>query len=135
MKKHWYIILAILLITVAFSACKNEKPNPKNEFPNPLAVIMASPEGQPQLSKKDFVEITNTYLSTIEWRLPVEKACFYTYGVNYSAYIIEDSYLFSLIVRNNADGSAVYDFCLSHYVDGVVTKTEDDPHHFDSFIK
>ena len=74
-------------------------------------------------------------MSTKEWVLPSEKACFYTYGVNYSAYIIEDEYLFSLNANINTDGSVEYDFYLSHYVDGVVTESENDPLLFKEFIK
>ena len=135
MKKTWCIILSLLLITISFSACKNEYPTPTTEFVNPLAVIMESPENQPQLSKEEFIEITNNYLSTKEWVLPFEKACFYTYGVNYSAYNIEDEYLFSLNANYNTDSSVEYDFYLSHYVDGVVTESEIDPLLFEKFIK
>ena len=87
------------------------------------------------VTKDEFVEITNNYLSTKEWVLPSEKACFYTYGVNYSAYIIEDVYLFSLNACVNTDGSVEYDFYLSHYVDGVVSESETDPSLFEKFIK
>ena len=96
---------------------------------------MEFPDAQPQLSKDEFLEITNHYLSTKEWELPSEKACFYTYGVNYGAYIVEDEYLFSLNTKFNTDGSAEYDFYLSHYMDGVVTETVFDPLLFEKFIK
>ncbi len=135
MKQYLCIFLSLLLITVSFSACNNKEPFPTSEFVDPLTLIMESPDKQPQLSKDEFIEITNNYLSTKEWVLPSEKACFYTYGVNYSAYIIEDEYLFSLNTNINTDGSVEYDFYLSHYVDGVVTESENDPLLFKEFIK
>lgn len=135
MKKYWCIILSLLLITVSFSACNNKEPSPTSGFVDPLALIMESPVKQPQLSKDEFIEITNNFLSTREWVLPSEKACFYTYGVNYSAYIIDNVYLFSLNTKNNPDGSVEYDFYLLHYVDGVVTESENDPSLFEKFIK
>ena len=54
--------------------------SPTAEFADPFAEIMESPDEQPQLSKDEFIEITNHYLSTNKWDLPSEKACFYTYG-------------------------------------------------------
>ncbi len=135
MKKCWCIFLTLLLITAFLSACNNKEPSSTTEFVDPLSKIMESTDKQPQLSKDEFIEITNNYLSTKEWVLPSEKACFYTYGVNYSAYIIEDEYLFSLNSNVNTDGSVEYDFYLSHYVDGVVTELEIDPLLFEKFIK
>ena len=135
MKKYLCIFLTLLLITASFSACNNKEPSLTTGFVDPLSLIMESPDKQPQLSKDEFVEITNNYLSTKEWVLPSEKACFYTYGVNYSAYIIEDVYLFSLNAYVNTDGSVEYDFYLSHYVDGVVSESETDPLLFEKFIK
>lgn len=135
MKKCCCIFLTLLLITAFLSACNNKEPSSTTEFVDPLSKIMESTDKQLQLSKDEFIEITNNYLSTKEWVLPSEKACFYTYGVNYSAYIIEDEYLFSLNSNVNTDGSVEYDFYLSHYVDGVVTELEIDPLLFEKFIK
>ena len=135
MKKCLCIFLTLLLITAFLSACNNKEPSSTTEFVDPLSKIMESTDKQPQLSKDEFIEITNNYLSTKEWVLPSEKACFYTYGVNYSAYIIEEEYLFSLNSNVNTDGSVKYDFFLSHYVDGVVTELEIDPLLFEKFIK
>ena len=135
MKQYFCVFLSLLLITVSFSACNNKESSPTSEFVDPLTLIMESPDKQPQLSKDEFIEITNNYLSTKEWVLPSEKACFYTSGVNYSAYIIDNMYLFSLYIKNNPDGSVEYDFFLSHYVDGVVTESENDPSLFEKFIK
>ena len=135
MKKFWCIPLSLLLIAISFSACNNKEPSPTSDFVDPLAVIMESPDKQPQLSKDEFIEITNNYLSTSEWILPSEKACFHTYGVNYSSYIIDNEYLFSLNAQLNTDGSVEYDFYLSHYIDGVVTESENDPSLFEKFIK
>ena len=135
MKKYLCIFLSLLLITVSFSACNNKEQFPTSEFVDPLSLIMESPDKQPQLSKDEFIEITNKYLSTKEWVLPSEKACFYTYGINYSAYIIKDEYLFSLNANVNTDGSVDYDFYLSHYIDGVVSESETDPLLFEEFIK
>jgi hypothetical protein len=108
---------------------------PTAEFADPFAEIMESPDEQPQLSKDEFIEITNHYLSTNKWDLPSEKACFYTYGVNHIAYIIDNAYLFSLHVQTNLDGSVEYNCHLSHYIDGVLTETEYDPSLFEKFIK
>ena len=135
MKKCLCIFLTLLLITAFLSACNNKEPSSTTEFVDPLSKIMESTDKQPQLSKDEFIEITNNYLSTKEWVLPSEKACFYTHGVNYSAYIIEEEYLFSLNSNVNTDGSVKYDFFLSHYVDGVVTELEIDPLLFEKFIK
>ena len=135
MKKCLCIFLTLLLITAFLSACNNKEPSSTTEFVDPLSKIMESTDKQPQLSKDEFIEITNNYLSTKEWVLPSEKACFYTYGVNYSAYIIEEEYLFSLNSNVNTDGSVEYDFYLSHYVDGVVSESETDPLLFEKFIK
>ena len=129
------VILSMLLILISVSACKINNTTPTTESPDYLSEIMKKSDECPQLSKGEFIEITNNYLSTKEWVLPSEKACFYTYGVNYSAYIIEDEYLFSLNTNINTDGSVEYDFYLSHYVDGVVTESENDPLLFKEFIK
>ncbi len=129
------VILSMLLILISVSACKINNTTPTTESPDYLSEIMKKSDECPQLSKGEFIEITNNYLSTKEWVLPSEKACFYTYGVNYSAYIIEDEYLFSLNTNINTDGSVEYDFYLSHYVDGVVTESENDPLLFEEFIK
>ena len=125
----------MLLILIFVSACKINNTTPTTERPDYLSEIMKKSDECPQLSKGEFIEITNNYLSTKEWVLPSEKACFYTYGVNYSAYIIEDEYLFSLNTKVNADGSLEYDFYLSHYIDGVVSDSETDPLLFEKFIK
>ena len=129
------VVLSMLLILISVSACKINNTIPTTERPDYLSEIMKKSDECPQLSKGEFIEITNNYLSTKEWVLPSEKACFYTYGVNYSAYIIEDEYLFSLNTNINTDGSVEYDFYLSHYVDGVVTESENDPLLFKKFIK
>ena len=129
------VILSMLLILISVSACKINNTTPTTERPDYLSEIMKKSDECPQLSKGEFIEITNNYLSTKEWVLPSEKACFYTYGVNYSAYIIEDVYLFSLHAYVNTDGSVEYDFYLSHYVDGVVSESETDPLLFEKFIK
>ena len=134
MKKICFI-LSMLLILISVSACKINNTTPTTERPDYLSEIMKKSDECPQLSKGEFIEITNNYLSTKEWVLPSEKACFYTYGVNYSAYIIEDEYLFSLNTKVNADGSLEYDFYLSHYFDGVVSESETDPSLFEKFIK
>ena len=83
----------MLLILISVSACKINNTTPTTERPDYLSEIMKKSDECPQLSKGEFIEITNNYLSTKEWVLPSEKACFYTYGVNYSAYIIENEYL------------------------------------------
>lgn len=129
------VVLSMLLILISVSACKINNTTPTTERSDYLSEIMKKSDECPQLSKGEFIEITNNYLSTKEWVLPSEKACFYTYGVNYSAYIIEDEYLFSLNTNINTDGSVEYDFYLSHYVDGVVTESENDPLLFKEFIK
>ena len=129
------VILSMLLILISVSACKINNTTPTTESPDYLSEIMKKSDECPQLSKGEFIEITNNYLSTKEWVLPSEKACFYTYGVNYSAYIIEDEYLFSLNTKVNADGSLECDFYLSHYIDGVVSESETDPLLFEKFIK
>lgn len=129
------VILSMLLILISVSACKINNTTPTTERPDYLSEIMKKSDECPQLSKGEFIEITNNYLSTKEWVLPSEKACFYTYGVNYSAYIIENEYLFSLNTKVNADGSLEYDFYLSHYIDGVVSELETDPLLFEKFIK
>ena len=129
------VILSMLLILISVSACKINNTTTTPERPDYLSEKMKKSDECPQLSKGEFIEITNKYLSTKEWVLPSEKACFYTYGVNYSAYIIEDEYLFSLNTNINTDGSVEYDFYLSHYVDGVVTESEIDPLLFKEFIK
>ena len=129
------VILSMLLILISVSACKINNTTPTTERPDYLSEIMKKSDECPQLSKGEFIEITNNYLSTKEWVLPSEKACFYTYGVNYSAYIIEDEYLFSLNTKVNADGYLEYDFYLSHFIDGVVSESETDPLLFEKFIK
>ena len=133
--KKLCIVLSLLLIFVFLSACKSNDVAPTTTTPDYLSEIMKKSDECPQLSKGEFIEITNNYLSTKEWELPSEKACFYTYGVNYGAYIVEDEYLFSLNTKFNTDGSAEYDFYLSHYMDGVVTETVFDPLLFEKFIK
>lgn len=135
MKKHWCIITLFLMIIVSFSACHSKEPSPTAEFTNQLSLIMQSPDKKPQVSKDEFIAITNNYLSTNQWILPFEKACFHTSGINHSAYIIDNEYLFYLVVNNGPDGSAEYQFWLDHYVDGVVTETETDPSLFAEFIK
>ena len=135
MRKLGYIFLSILLIATSFCACNNKEPSPTTGFVDPLSLIMESPNKQPQLSKEEFIEITNNYLSTSQWALPSEKACFYTYGVNHSAYIIDDEYLFSLNAKVHIDGSLEYDFYLSYFIDGVVVESETDPLLFEKFIK
>ena len=125
----------MLLLLISVSACKINNTTPTTESPDYLSDIMKKSDECPQLSKGEFIEITNNYLSTKEWVLPSEKACFYTYGVNYSAYIIEDEYLFSLNTKVNADGSLECDFYLSHFIDGVVSESETDPLLFEKFIK
>ena len=135
MKKYLCIFLTLLLITASFSACNNKEPSPTTGFVDPLSQIMESPDKQPQLSKDEFIEITNNYLSTKEWVLPSEKACFHTYGVDFRAYIIDNEYLFSINGRSHSDGSVEYDFYLLHYVDGAIVGSESDPLLFDKFIK
>lgn len=133
--KKLCIILSMLLIFISVSACISNNTTPTTERPDYLSEIIKKSHEYPQLSKDEFIEITNNYLSTKEWVLPSEKACFYTYGINYSAYIIEDEYLFSLNTKVNTDGSVEYDFYLSHYIDGVVSESETDPLLFEKFIK
>ncbi|MBE6788454.1 MAG: hypothetical protein E7539_02195 [Ruminococcaceae bacterium] len=135
MKKTLCIVLSLLLILVSFSACKSEYITPATANPDYLSEIMKNSSEYPQLTKEEFVEATNTYLSTGEWILPAEKACFYTYGVNYSAYIVDNEYLFSLYAKNVPDGSVEYDFYLSHYNSGVITESENNALHFEDFIK
>ena len=135
MRNIWCAILSFLFITASFSACENSTESPPSEYPDLFTPIMESADEYPQLSKDEFIEITNHYLSTSQWSLPPDKACFYTSGINHSAYIINGEYLFSLIVTNKSDGSAEYEFCLSHYVDGVVAESEKDPSLFEEFIK
>lgn len=133
--KKLCIILSMLLIFISVSACISNNTTPITESSDYLSEIMKKSHEYPQLSKDEFIEITNNYLSAKEWVLPSEKACFYTYGINYSAYIIEDEYLFSLNTKVNTDGSVEYDFYLSHYIDGVVSESETDPLLFEKFIK
>jgi len=134
MKEYWCAFLSLLFIMVFFTACKNETPAPSSENTDLISRIMENPGEYPQLTKEEFLEITKHYLETNEWKLSFEKACFHTYGVNYSAYIIENEYLFSLHVEVNLDGSAEYDSCLSHYVDGTKTESENDPLLFGDFL-
>ena len=128
-------MLSLLLITISFSACKNSEPTPTTEFVDPLAVIMESPGGQPQLSKEEFIEITNNYLSTSEWVLPFEKACFYTYGVDYNAFIVADEYLFSIYSGPGTPSPDDQGFRLDHYINGVISESESDPLLFEDFLQ
>lgn len=120
---------------MSFSACKSEYITPATANPDYLSEIMKNSSEYPQLTKEEFVKATNNYLSTIEWVLPAEKACFHTYGVNFSAYIVDNEYLFSLYIKNNADESVEYDFYLSHYSDGILKDSENNALHFEEFIK
>ena len=129
------VILSMLLILISVSACKINNTTPTTESPDYLSEIMKKSDECPQLSKGEFIEITNNYLSTKEWVLPSEKACFHTYGVDFRAYIIDNEYLFSINGRSHSDGSVEYDFYLLHYVDGVVSESETDPLLFEKFIK
>ena len=125
----------MLLIIISVSACKINNTTPTTERPDYLSEKMKKSDECPQLSKGEFIEITNNYLSTKEWVLPSEKACFHTYGVDFRAYIIDNEYLFSINGRSHSDGSVEYDFYLLHYVDGVVSESETDPLLFEKFIK
>ena len=133
--KKLCIILSMLLIFISVSACISNNTTPITESSDYLSEIMKKSHEYPQLSKDEFIEITNNYLSTKEWVLPSEKACFHTYGVDFRAYIIDNEYLFSINGRSHSDGSVEYDFYLLHYVDGVVSESETDPLLFEKFIK
>ncbi|MBE6796294.1 MAG: hypothetical protein E7533_06905 [Ruminococcaceae bacterium] len=134
MKKTLCIVLSLFLILVSFSACKKEDTPQAITNPDYLSKIMKSPNEHPQLTKEEFIYVTQNYLEKGEWELPTEKACFYTYGVNYSAYIVENEFLFSLYLKNLPDGSVEYDFCLSHYIDGVAAESENAPLLFEKFL-
>ena len=133
--KKLCVVLASLFILISLSACKSNNNTPTTETPDYLSEIIKKAEEYPQLTKDEFIAITNNYLSTGEWILPVEKSCFNTYGVNFSAYIVDNEYMFSLYIKNNADESVEYDFCLSHYSNGIVKKSEKNALHFEKFIK
>ena len=135
MKKHWGIILSLLLITTSFSACKNSEPTPTTGFVDPIATIMESPGDYPQLSKEEFIEITKDCLSTGEWVLPFGKACFYTYGVNYHAFIVADEYLFSIYSGPGTPSPDGEGFRLDHYINGEILETESDPLLFEDFLQ
>ncbi len=129
------VIISILLILISVSACKSNNTTPTTESPDLLSEIMKKPEEYPQLTKDEFIDITNNYLSTGEWILPAEKSCFYTYGVNFIAYIVDGEYLFSLHTKINADKSVEYSFYLSHYSNGIVKELVFNASDFEDFIK
>ncbi|MBE6639621.1 MAG: hypothetical protein E7616_09290 [Ruminococcaceae bacterium] len=132
--KKLCVILSMLLILISVSACKSDNTTSTTESPDYLSEIMKKSEEYPQLTKDEFIDITNNYLSTGEWILPIEKSCFNTYGVNFSAYIVDSEYLFSLYIKNNADASVEYDFWLSHYSNGIVKESENNASIFKDFI-
>lgn len=133
--KNLCAILSMLLILISLSACKSNNATPTTENPDYLSEIMKKSDEYPQLTKDKFIAYTNNYLSTGEWILPVEKSCFNTYGVNFSAYIIDNEYLFSLYMKNNEDDSVEHDFCLSHYSNGTVKESETNASNFKDFMK
>jgi len=133
--KKLCVILSMLLILISVSACKSDNTTSTTESPDYLSEIMKKSEEYPQLTKDEFIACTNNYLLTGEWILPVEKSCFNTYGVNFSAYIVDREYLFSLYTKNNADESVEYDFCLSHYSNGIIKESEDNASIFKDFIE
>ncbi len=118
-----------------FSLSEETVTQPTTERPDYLSEIMKKSEEYSQLTKDEFIVCTNKYLSTGEWILPVEKSCFNTYGVNFNAYSIDGEYLFSLYIKNNADASVEYDFCLSHYSNGIVKGSENNASIFKDFIE
>ena len=134
MKKTLCMILFLLLIIFSFVGCSKEQTQNPNTGTDYLSEIMKSSSEYPQLTKSEFIKITEDYLCSNEWVIPMEKVCFYTSGVNYSAYIIENEFLFSLYINNNPNGTVEYDVWLSHYLNGQVDKTEDDPLLFESFL-
>ena len=129
------IVLSLLFILISLSACKSDDTAPTTTSPDYLSEIMKKTEEYPQLTKDEFIDATNNYLSTGKWILPTEKSCFNTYGVNFSAYIVDKEYLFSLHLKNNADESIEYDFYLSHYINGIVKESENNASNFKDFIK
>lgn len=133
--KKLCIVLSLLLVFVSLSACKSNDVAPTTPTPDYLSEIMKKPDEYPQLTKAEFIEATNNYLSTGEWVLPAEKSCFNTYGVNFSAYIVDNEYMFSLYIKSNEDQSIEYDFCLSHYSNGVINESENNASDFKDFIK
>lgn len=135
MKRYLSTGLFVLLILVFLSACKNENSNHTSTYYDYFSEIMTSSGKYPQLTKDEFLNITQNYLETGKWDLPFEKACFYTHGVNYSAYIVENEFLFSLYVNNISDNSKEDDICLLYYVNGVATEYENDPLLFENFLK
>lgn len=96
--------------------------------------IMLSPDTYPQLSKDEFLEITEHYLETNEWNLPIEKTCFHTYGIDERAYIIENEFLFRIYFPYESD-TTQYEVSLLYYIDGEVKTFETDPAMFDEFLK
>ena len=135
MMKKPCVMLSVLFILISLSACQSNDTAPTNTTPDYLSEIMKKSGEYPQLTKDEFMEATNKYLSTGKWVLPVGKSCFYTFGINFSAYIIDNEYLFSLYVKNKADDSVEYDFCLSHYSNGGIKKSENNASNFKDFIK
>lgn len=133
--KKLCIILSLLLVFVSFSACKSNNATSKFLTTDYISKIMKKADEYPQLTKDEFIEATNEYLSTGEWVLPIEKACFYTYGTNFSAYIINNEYLFELHIQNNQKKSIEYIFHLSHYKNGAVIESETSASNFEHFIK
>lgn len=134
MRKIWHIFLAVLLVMLLFVGCKKELSIRATDSADFFSQIMDSAEDYPQLTKEEFLEITKDYLSTGQWGLPYDKACFYTYGVDSSAYIVAGEYLFLY----RGPGIPLPDCpscCLYHYVDGVVAETVGDPLLFQDFLK
>lgn len=153
MLKYWCLVLAALLTIALFSGCKKETPTPATEQTSttphtttgdaispaegtdPLSAIMQAPGDRPQLTKEEFVEIIHNYLTTNLLEVPPEKISFGTYGFNYYAVIVQNSYMFEVKTVVNADDSADYTLALSYYVDGIRTMTINDPLLFEEFIK
>lgn len=134
MKKTICILLSLLFVLFSFVGCSKEQAEKPNMNTDYLSEIMKSSDKYPQLTQEEFIDITKNYLSSNKWDIPVEKACFSTSGVNYSAYIVENDFLFSIYTKNNPDGSVIYDVCLSYYLNGKVDKTEADPALFEDFL-
>ncbi len=133
--KKLCVILSLLFLLISLSACKSNDARPTTTVPDYFSEIMKKAEEYPQLTKDEFIDATNNYLETGAWILPLEKSCFHTYGVNFSAYIVDNEYMFSLYTKNNADISVEYDFYLLHYSNGIVKKSENNASNFKEFIK
>ena len=125
-------LLLVVLLLLCFAGCGKQEAAPAAEARTALQNVMANPSEHPQLTKAEFLEITDHYLTDGTWVFPAGKDCFHTYGVNYALYLIENDYIFEFHEEylNPGDGQ----YTLYYFENGEKIASVNTPQDFGAFL-